>query len=190
MLEPMKARLLRCRDVPGAVERILRDVVALEGAPFGDLQLHSFVDGTLYLVAQTGFAAPFVRSFGRIHRSAGTVCARALRAKTTVVVEDVETDAELQPFMAELRAARIRAVQSTPLLDASGRVIGVVSTHFEKRHRPTPIESRVLRAYADFAGEHLARLVGRENERTIAEALLAELARRPSSSDAGRILLP
>jgi GAF domain-containing protein len=171
MLEPMKARLLRCQDLASAVARVLHDVVALKGAPFGDLQLHSRRDASLYLVAQTGFSRSFVDSFKRVRASESTVCARAFRTKKTVSVEDVETDEALRPYLKQVRAASVRSIQSTPLVGGNGRVIGVVSTHFAKRHEPTEIESRVVREYCAFAGEYLARLLGERDESADAEVV-------------------
>jgi len=67
-----------------------------------------------------------------------------------VVVEDVEThpafhDAQLQAVM---RAAGVRAVQSTPLIDRNGTVFGMLSTHFRTPHQPTEHELHLIDVFA------------------------------------------
>jgi hypothetical protein len=51
-------------------------------------------------------------------------------------------------------------VQSTPLADYAGRLIGMVSTHFRRPHRPPDRELRVMELYGDFAGEAVRQRLG------------------------------
>ncbi len=175
MLEPMTERLLRCENVEAAVSTILHDVVALHGAPFGNIQLHSPKDGTLHLVAQTGLPRSFVDTFRRVKSDDGTVCARALRNKKTEVVEDLEADEEFKPHLETARSANVRSVQSAPIIGKSGQLVGVVSTHFSRPFKPTPIESGVLHAYSEIAGDHLARLLAFKDVQAIAKRLQSAL---------------
>ena len=43
-----------------------------------------------------------------------------------------------------MEQARARACQSTPLLGASGEILGMLSTHYERPRRPTEQELEVL----------------------------------------------
>jgi hypothetical protein len=52
-----------------------------------------------------------------------------------------------------IAAAAFRAVQSTPLLDYSGRMLGMVSTHFRRPGRPPDRDLQVLEYYGDFVGQ-------------------------------------
>lgn len=45
--------------------------------------------------------------------------------------------------------AGARAVQSTPLLGPSGQVIGMLSTHYERPHIPSPEELQAIDAIAE-----------------------------------------
>jgi hypothetical protein len=51
--------------------------------------------------------------------------------------------------------AVVEDVQSTPLVDYAGHLIGMVSTHFQRPHRPSDRDLRIMELYADFAGEAL-----------------------------------
>ena len=53
-------------------------------------------------------------------------------------------------------ASNFRAVQSTPLIDMTGRVIGVVSTHYPRPYDPPARDMLIIRRYADLIGQILA----------------------------------
>ena len=160
MLLQMTARLHAQVNFESAIEVVLDDVVALHGAEFGDVQLP--IGDDLLIVAQRNFSAPFLEAFRRVRLGEGCVCGRALRARDSLIVPDIETDADFRPFREHGRAAGFRGCQSTPIFAPSGTLIGMVSTHFANPHEPTPIEMNTLGAYARIAGEHLHRLLGSE----------------------------
>jgi hypothetical protein len=66
----------------------------------------------------------------------------------------------LTPHREIAAAAGFRAVQSTPLVDYAGHLIGMVSTHFQRPQRPSDRDLRIMELYADFAGEALTRHLG------------------------------
>jgi signal transduction histidine kinase len=51
----------------------------------------------------------------------------------------------------------VRAVQSTPLVDRTGKVLGMISTHFGRFHRPSENELRFLDILARQAADWLER---------------------------------
>jgi hypothetical protein len=51
-------------------------------------------------------------------------------------------------------------VQSTPLVDYAGHLVGMVSTHFQRPHRPSDRGLRVMELFADFADEALTAHLG------------------------------
>src|SRR5262249_20228547 len=57
----------------------------------------------------------------------------------------------------EYRRSGIRAVQSTPLMSRSGRMIGMISTHWRRPHRPTERELGRLDLLARQAAEPIQR---------------------------------
>jgi hypothetical protein len=72
----------------------------------------------------------------------------------------------------------LRAVQSTPLVDRSGMLVGMVSTHHPHAGRPSDDDLRVLRSYGRLAGEALSQLLGSPKEASADgfEAILPVLA--------------
>ena len=114
------------------VHAALDAAVCATGADMGNVQLRCS-DG-LRIVAQRGFDDAFLGFFGRVTEGDDCACGRALRLGRRIVVRDVAND----PIFADTAAgeamakAHARAVQSTPLVSASGQLLGVLSTHYER----------------------------------------------------------
>ena len=128
---------------------ILDAAISATGADFGNIQLVNPVTDALEIVAHKGFHAVFLDYFCATH-AGQAACGTAMSERTRVVVEDVEThpafhDAQLQAVM---RAAGVRAVQSTPLIDRNGTVFGMLSTHFRAPHQPTEHELHLVDVFA------------------------------------------
>lgn len=158
MLEQMSMRLKHCANFEDAVELVLDDMIALQGAEYGDLQLAA--GNELLLVAQRGLPREFLEFFRRVTPDQGCVCGRALRTRTTIVVFDVEQDSEFAPYLPYSRTAGYRAVQSTPLVSPTGIIVGMASTKFKNPHRPTAIEVQTLNHYSPIAAARLLSLLG------------------------------
>jgi GAF domain-containing protein len=131
--------------------KVLEGALSLGGADRGNLQLVDPATGSLVIVAEHGFGPEFLEHFEVVDddRSA---CGRAARRHTQTVIADVTTDPGFAPHRAIAAASGFRAVQSTPLLDREGRLIGVVSTHYGRPHHWLPRERRLMQRYGELAG--------------------------------------
>jgi GAF domain-containing protein len=174
MHEQMKSRLLAETTLDGVTNRILLDVIALQGAEFGDLQL--VVDREwLVLVAQHGFPPNFLVDLRRLSRNSGTSCGRALALGRAVVIKDVSKDAEYAPYANIAEQCGFRSVQSTPLIASNGTCVGIVSTHFANVHEPTAIEMSTLATYGRLAGDRIAEVLGKKTVGPQADALFERM---------------
>src|SRR5262249_39612228 len=91
---------------------------------------------SLRIVAQHGHQAPFLKFFESAEK-VGSSCGEGMRRGERVVIPDVEESALFAgKELAVLRAAGVRAVQSTPVTSRSGKILGMVSTHWGKPYRP------------------------------------------------------
>jgi PAS domain S-box-containing protein len=81
-----------------------------------------------------------------------------------VVVEDVAENKILEgtPSLQVLLAAGVRAVQSTPLVSSSGKLWGMISTHYAAPHRPRERELRLMDLLARQAADYLERKEGED----------------------------
>jgi hypothetical protein len=139
--------------------RVLDGALSLTGADFGNVQLLDPATGALRIVTQSGFGPGFLDYFAVVD-DGHSACGRAARTGAQTVIPDVTADAGFAPHRDIAAASGFRAVQSTPLVDFAGRLIGMVSTHHRRPHHPSGTDLQVMELYGDFAGEALARQLG------------------------------
>ena len=127
-------------------------------ADMGNVQLAG-ADG-LRIVAERGFRHEFLDFFARVD-DATSACGRALRDGRSIVVEDVARDPAFAGTEALLvvQAAGVIAVQSTPLVGPSGRILGVLSTHYRAPGGPRHKELACIAAIASDAAAALETIV-------------------------------
>jgi GAF domain-containing protein len=149
------ARLRSMRRLKPLAEQALDDVLSLARAERGNVQVADPEAGALKIVAQHGFDAQFLDHFAVVDddRSA---CGRAARNAAQLIITDVVTDPGFEPHRVIAAASGFRAVQSTPLVDQAGRVVGVVSTHYPRPHALPARDMRIIRRYAGLVGQVLA----------------------------------
>ena len=120
------------RDLLGAT------IVATD-ADFGDVQLFDSAYGVLRIVAHEGFENDFLEYFEAVDCGAHCSCGTAMSRQSRIVVGDVATDPVFAGGSREmLLRSNVRSVQSTPLVDMSGRFVGMVSTHYRRVDGPQP----------------------------------------------------
>jgi len=149
----------KLRDSPpldALLPRVLDGAMALTGADFGNVQLVDPASGALVLVTQSGFGTEFTDYFAVVD-DRHSACGRAARDRAQTVIADVMTDPGFAPYRDIAAAAGFRAVQSTPLTDSDGRLVGMVSTHWRRPGRPPGRDLRVLELLGGLAGEAIAR---------------------------------
>jgi PAS domain S-box-containing protein len=135
-------------DMPTLLDEALKAMIELHDADYGNVQLCDARTGELRIVMQHGFKEPFLEKFATVDARSESVCAAALTSRSRVVVEDVESDERFTALRAFAREAGFRAVQTTPLLTASGQVLGMISTHFSRPRQFTERELRMTDLYA------------------------------------------
>ena len=140
---------------------VLDAAVALTGADFGNIQLLHRASGSLTIVTQAGFDSEFLDYFAVVDVDDHSACGRAARDRAQTVIADVTVDPGFAAHRAIADASGFRAVQSTPLTDEAGNLVGVVSTHFRHPGGPQDRELRLMERYGKLAGEAIARHLGR-----------------------------
>lgn len=136
-----------------ALDTLLCTAVSRTGADMANIQVRDPESGALRILAASGFYRPFLDFFARVADVRSACGAAMARGKRSVVRDVAESPIFWGAALEVMLDARVRSVQSTPLLDASGATLGVLSTHY---HRPRAFGSHELRLVDD-----LARQAGR-----------------------------
>jgi hypothetical protein len=150
------ARDLRGADGTGSLlDRALEAAISASGAERGNIQMLNPATRSLRIVAHSGFSAEFLEYFA-VTDDRGSACGRAAREHAQVVIADVSLDQGFAAHRDIAAASGFRAVQSTPLVDLSGRMVGVVSTHYEQPFRPSARDLLILNRIGELVGEAVA----------------------------------
>src|SRR5215813_13491984 len=100
------------------ISESLKSLIHTSGAEFGNVQLFDSTNRVLSIVAQHGFQREFLDYFDTVTEKDASVCGAALKGTLRVVVQDVATDSLLTTeSRGVLLRAKVRSVQSTPLID-------------------------------------------------------------------------
>jgi GAF domain-containing protein len=111
------------------LRRLLAKAVILDRAAKGNIQLLDPEEGTLRIVAHSGFEPGFLRHFEVVRPFDSSACGRAFGQGGCVIIPDVTLDAGFAPHREIARAAGFRSVKSMPVVGEDGVARGVLSTH-------------------------------------------------------------
>lgn len=123
-------------------------VIELAHADFGNIQLLE-PGGYLRIFVHHGFPDWWIDFWNKVSAGQGA-CGTSIALGERVIVEDVEQS----PIFVGTSAlaiqldAGVRAVQSTPVLNPSGQVIAMLSTHYRSRHHPDAKTQKMLDLFA------------------------------------------
>jgi PAS domain S-box-containing protein len=171
-LQSISTRLISESTPATLYDQILDAAVELMASDAACLQMLAADDTSLRLLAYKNFHPDCAPFWEQVAAGAGSTCSKALSDNQRVVVADIE----VCQFMAgtqeqlEYRRAGVRGVQSTPLRSRTGRLLGMLSTHWRTPHTPTENDFR----FFDVLARQAADLI----ERTFAEEALRESEER------------
>lgn len=160
-------QLTAAEDFQSLLGEVLDAAIEIQNADFGTLQLYNPETESLEIAAQRGFRRDFLEHFNRVDDRT-SACGRAMLTRKRVIIEDVQTDPGFASHRQTADAAGFRAVQSTPMFNRQGRLLGMVSTHFRKPHQPSEHELELTDLYVGIAAELIRRQraerLARQNE--------------------------
>jgi PAS domain S-box-containing protein len=178
-LQFISSQLLQEENINALYEQILDAAIAIMRSEMGSMQMLHPDSNQLQLLAWKGFDPASAAFWEWVRVDSDSTCGIALKTSERAIIPDVETW-EFTAGSKDLDAYRlsgIRAVQTTPLISRSGRVVGMISTHWREPHQPSERELGLL----DVLARQAADLI----EQRQAEAQL----RRAAEMDAFRVKL-
>lgn len=171
-LQSISTRLISESTPESLYDQIVGAAVELMVSDAACLQMLTADNTTLRLLAWTNFHPDCVPFWERVAAGAGSSCSKALSDNQRVVVADIEACEFMAGTQeqAEYRRAGVRGVQSTPLRSRTGRLLGMLSTHWRTPHSATEDDFR----FFDVLARQAADLI----ERTLAEEALRDSEER------------
>jgi PAS domain S-box-containing protein len=181
-LQAASTALVAEEGVGPVLDHLLDAAQALMRSDCASIQMLNPGGDALTLVAHRGFHPDAAAFWGSVAAGCGSSCGAALAVGGRVVVEDVET---ITPpprpgDMDSWRKSGIRSVQSTPLVSRHGRLLGVISTHWGRVHRPDERAFALLDVIARQAADAIERA-------RVAEALREGEERLRLAGEAGGV---
>ena len=167
----------------GEMQKTLLEVVdaaiVVSGADFGNIQLFEENQGHLHIVAQRGLSLDWVHFWNTNGQDQGA-CVEARRLRERTVIPDIEQSPQFigTAALAVHREAGIRAMQSTPLVNRFGELLGIFSTYYKVPHHPDERVCHLLDLLArqaadiiDEAQKEQALRLSEERYRNLAEQI-------------------
>jgi GAF domain-containing protein len=149
-------------DLAGLYEKIIDAAMLIMRADCASMQ--EFLPlvgqrGEFKLLAWRGFSPAATDLWSWVRPDSDCNYGRACRAMRRIVVPDVERvdppfrTRDLDVYL----ETGIRATQSTPLVSRSGRLVGMISTHWKERHEPSERDLRLFDILCRIAADLIER---------------------------------
>jgi PAS domain S-box-containing protein len=170
-LHELGTRLLAIDGLEPLLEEILNCMMALQDADFGCVQFYNADSDALEMVTHRNFPPEIATRFAVV-RDGSTPCGMAMRRRERVIIEDMRTDPDFAANRDIVELVGMRSALSTPLFARNGELLGMITTHLRRTHRPSEHELRL----ADLCARQAAQLIERKRVETAlrrSEACLA-----------------
>lgn len=171
-LQEISAQLIQEDNVRVLYELILDAALGIMQSDCASIQILDSArgnDGELRLLGFRGFNHKAAAFWEWVRSTSKSTCGVALQTGKQCIVPDVE-QCEFMAGTGDLETylqAGIHAVQTTPLLSRSGRLVGMISTHWRQTHRPSERDLRLFDVLARMAADLIERS---QVERSIRES--------------------
>lgn len=178
-LQAAAGRLLTQSDLDALLQELLQTAVDLAGADMGDMQLLDEASQMLRMGAQIGFRPDFLRYLATVTANNHSCCWHALASGKRIVVADVSSsDLYSGASRQVMLDAGARAVQSTPLITRSGRMVGILSTHWRQPYQPSQRQLSLVDVLVRQAADLIERGQQDERLRKLNESLEQQVTKR------------
>ena len=171
-LQAVSMELIREDNTEVIHDRILDAAMDIMCSDFASMQIfypERGEGGELRLLACRGFT-PHAAKFGEwVPVDSNSTCGRVLCTGQRVIAPDVERDGFMvgTDDLATYLQIGIHAFQTTPLISRTGRIVGMISTHWCKSHQPSERDLRLFDVLARQAADLIER---RQAEKSIRES--------------------
>jgi len=161
-LQELSIEMASQADSGALYDKLIDAAVSIMRSDFGSMQQyypHLGARGELKLLGHRGFTPEAAKFWTWVRADSSCTCGVAINRRERVLAADVENTTFMAGTadQAQLLAAGIRAVQTTPLLSRSGELVGMISTHWKQCHEPSERELRMFDILARLAADLIER---------------------------------
>ena len=168
-----------------ALDEIMAAAMDLLEADFGVLEAWDPDRGLLRIIASHGIRPTLLKEVEEGKTIDGSASFRAVRTRRAVQISDVTQDEDYRPVRHVAAELGYHAVQSTPLMDARGEVIGALSTMYRE---PKDFPVRIIQL-ADLLARQASLLIfSGTQQRTLAD-MYEQLKARAGNMEASEELM-
>ncbi len=176
LLQAVSAELISEHDIGAIYRKLVNAAVSIMHSDFASMQMfypERGASGELRLLASHGFSEAAQRCWEWVSHETASSCGEVLRSGRRVMATDVnkcEFLIRLGGLEAYL-AAGIHSMQSTPLISRSGKLVGMISTHWQKPHEPSERDLRLFDILVRQAADVVERARSEERRAADLEAM-------------------
>lgn len=157
-LHSIATRFVQEADVSAIFLEIIDAAMSITNADKGSILLADEKNQGLKITASRGFDVPFLDYFANCPPGEGA-CGTAFQKNERVLINDITEDERFigTPYLTQLLAKEITAVQATPLKSRTGKVLGVLATYYKSPGAPKPRELRMVDLLARLSADIIER---------------------------------
>jgi signal transduction histidine kinase len=163
LLHRLSIELIQEDGLAGLYKKIVQAAVTIMRSQFGTIQMlypDGQTIGKLRLLAASGFSADAEKYWEWVYQHTYSSCGEVLRTGKRVIIPDYAKcefmqGAETLPIFLE---GGVYAAQSTPLYSRTGKLLGMISTHWRHVHNPPERHLRLLDILARQASDLIERV--------------------------------
>jgi len=158
-LQAVSTSLIQEANTNVLYEKLLDAAIGIMRSDCASMQVVDENQPALRMLAYRGFAPDFGKVFEFNGPDTRTSCSVAWQTGKRVVVSDVEKCDFIvgTPALEAHRSTGIAAVQSTPLISRTGKLLGMISTYWRTAHEPDEMDLRLFDLLVRQAADLLER---------------------------------
>jgi PAS domain S-box-containing protein len=158
-LQQISIQLINASDPEALYAKILDAAVAIMRSDFASMQMFYPERGELRLLAYRGFSPTAAAFWEWVGPGSRSTCGVAVATGDRSILPDIELSdfMEGSEALEIFRQTGIRAMQSTPLVSRTGRLLGMISTHWPNPHQPSERDLGLLDVLARQAADLIER---------------------------------
>ena len=155
----LNTKFIEGDDLNFILQELLNVAIRLTRADKGNIQLLDLSSNTLKIIVHNKYKTPFLKFFESVTPEKPSTCGTAMESLERIIVDDVTKSSIFRgtDALKVLLNEGIKAVQSTPIVSRNGELLGMISTHFSKVHKPAERELKFIDILARQAADIIKR---------------------------------